>query len=193
MQPRACSGCGPSQWGRRLEGWPNTTARLAGWRRVTLPDGRTVHAAYPDGPHHWPWSWADLLLTVLNTPSWATVRQARNAWPVTLADPCLSLVQLFINVHFARIQNAPCNVASGYFFRFVIRTAADKKDACTNYTSSYYLTKELWDPWNVLKIVKRGSFLYVHQRWRDRENVKSVGKVRQTGLNKVRNVYVGTF
>jgi hypothetical protein len=23
------------QWGRRLEGWPNTAARLAGWRRVT--------------------------------------------------------------------------------------------------------------------------------------------------------------
>jgi hypothetical protein len=22
-------------WGRRLEGWPNTAARLAGWRRVT--------------------------------------------------------------------------------------------------------------------------------------------------------------
>ncbi len=25
----------PTQWGRRLEGWPNTAARLAGWRRVT--------------------------------------------------------------------------------------------------------------------------------------------------------------
>ncbi len=26
---------GPSQWDRRLEGWPNTAACLAGWRRVT--------------------------------------------------------------------------------------------------------------------------------------------------------------
>ncbi len=25
------------QWGRRQEGWPNTEARLAGWRRVTQP------------------------------------------------------------------------------------------------------------------------------------------------------------
>jgi hypothetical protein len=26
---------GTDQLGRRLEGWPNTAARLAGWRRVT--------------------------------------------------------------------------------------------------------------------------------------------------------------
>jgi hypothetical protein len=41
-------------------GWPNTAARLAGWRRMIqqgvicyVMDG---HAACPDGPHHLPWS-----------------------------------------------------------------------------------------------------------------------------------------
>ncbi len=39
-----------SQWGRRLEGWPNTAARLVGWRRVcddSVYDGRSVPYRLP--------------------------------------------------------------------------------------------------------------------------------------------------
>ena len=43
------------QWGRRLEGWPNTADRLAGWRSVTQPagcdfvrDGRSMPPALTD-------------------------------------------------------------------------------------------------------------------------------------------------
>jgi hypothetical protein len=71
---------------RRLEGWPNTAARLAGWRRVTqqgvilyVMDG--PHAACPDGPHHHlPRSGADVLLNVQKTPPWATSRKEGMAW-----------------------------------------------------------------------------------------------------------------
>ncbi len=52
----------PHQWGRRLEGWPNTAALLAGWRRVANKQSAilyawwtvhcpSVHTACPDGPH----------------------------------------------------------------------------------------------------------------------------------------------
>ncbi len=40
------------QWGRRLEGWPNTAARLAGWRRVTQ---KGVILYLVDGPNRLPW------------------------------------------------------------------------------------------------------------------------------------------
>jgi hypothetical protein len=54
---------GGSQWGRRLEGWPNTAARLVGWRRVTQ-QGVILYAM--DGPCPLPWRTtslgADLLL-----------------------------------------------------------------------------------------------------------------------------------
>jgi hypothetical protein len=77
--------------------WPNTAARLAGWRRlrrVTQQDvffftWLTVHAACPDGPNHFPWSGADLLLNVhKKTPSWATSRKEGMAWYSSI-DPCL--------------------------------------------------------------------------------------------------------
>ncbi len=47
------------QWARRLEGLPYTTARLAGWRRVTrqlwlVCDGRSVPPAV-SVPYRWPW------------------------------------------------------------------------------------------------------------------------------------------
>ncbi len=59
-----------NQWDRRLEGWPNTAARLAGW--VWFCTWWTIHAACPDGPPHLPRSGADLLLNVHKSPSWAT-------------------------------------------------------------------------------------------------------------------------
>jgi hypothetical protein len=82
-------------WGRILEGWPNTAARLAGWRRVT----REVCFLYVmDGPCHLPWrteplaprSGADLLLDVLKTPSRATWRKEGMAWYSSRPMPSLS-------------------------------------------------------------------------------------------------------
>jgi hypothetical protein len=68
-----------AQWGRRLEGWPNTAARLAGWRRVTRQGvifmWWTVYAACTDGPHPFLRSGVDLLLNVHKIPSWATSRK----------------------------------------------------------------------------------------------------------------------
>ncbi len=46
-------------WGRRLEGWPNTAARLAGWRRVTQ---QAVRFCVMDSPCHLPWRTAPLAL-----------------------------------------------------------------------------------------------------------------------------------
>ncbi len=42
-------------WGRRLEGWPNTAARLAGWRSVTQ---QGVISYVMDGPCRLSWSLA---------------------------------------------------------------------------------------------------------------------------------------
>jgi hypothetical protein len=65
------------QWGRRLESWPNTAARLAGRRRVTQPG---VILNVMDGPCRLPaltdhttcpGSGADLVRNVHKTPSWA--------------------------------------------------------------------------------------------------------------------------
>jgi hypothetical protein len=44
---------GSEQGGRSLEGWPNTAARLAGWRRVTQQD---VTLYVSDGPYCLPLS-----------------------------------------------------------------------------------------------------------------------------------------
>ncbi len=41
-----------AHWGRRLEGWPSTAARLAGWRRVTQQGGISY---VRDGPYRLPW------------------------------------------------------------------------------------------------------------------------------------------
>ncbi len=70
--------CHHSQWGRRLEGWPNTAARLVGWRRVcydSVCDGRFVtpvfSVLYPAAS----WWNCHLLLysrNAHNHPSWAT-------------------------------------------------------------------------------------------------------------------------
>ena len=81
---------GPHQWGRRLEGWFNTAARLAGWRSMTH---QGVILYVTDGPCRLPWwttqiaSGADLLLNVLKTPTWAQSRKEGMA--CTLVDPCL--------------------------------------------------------------------------------------------------------
>ncbi len=41
-----------AQWGQRLEGWPNTAARLPGWRRVTK---QAVILYVLDSPCRLPW------------------------------------------------------------------------------------------------------------------------------------------
>ncbi len=82
------------QWGRRLESWSITAARL----EESFPAGcdfvrdglSSVHAACPDGPHHLPRSGADLLLNRLNvhkTQTWATSRKEGMAWYSSI-DPC---------------------------------------------------------------------------------------------------------
>jgi hypothetical protein len=67
------------QWGRRLESWPNTAARLAvggEWpSNVLFCTWWMVHAACHDGPHHLPRSGADILLNLHKTPSWVTSRK----------------------------------------------------------------------------------------------------------------------
>jgi len=90
------------QRGRRLDGWPNTAAGKAGWRRVT--HGMCV---VKDGPYRLPFLYRILvaltgaaqlraegissccyIVNVPNHPSWATVCHAWKAWPGTL-DPRL--------------------------------------------------------------------------------------------------------
>ncbi len=95
------------QWGRRLERWPNTEARLAGWRRVTKPRGVCV---VMDGPCRLPFSsaWPGLellscellanpaavsdvlVLIVHKILSWALSRKAGIKTLVTV-DPAVSL------------------------------------------------------------------------------------------------------
>ncbi len=52
-----------TKWGRRLERWPNTEARLVGWRRVTKPGEIFVVMDGPCrllcGPYRLPWSGSD--------------------------------------------------------------------------------------------------------------------------------------
>jgi hypothetical protein len=91
-----------NQWGRRLEGWPNTAARLAGWRTVTRQvwfctwwTGRTA-CLFRNVPVSLPGA-AQLLaeetssccyiINVQNNPSWAPSR--KEAWPGTLVVRCL--------------------------------------------------------------------------------------------------------
>ncbi len=93
---------GTYQWGRMLEGWSSTAARLAGWRRVTrqvwfctwwtgcttclfrtLPVALTGAAQLrADGIYS-----CCYIINVHKHPSWATWRS--KAWPGTLVDQCL--------------------------------------------------------------------------------------------------------
>jgi hypothetical protein len=83
---------GSTQWGQRLEGWPNTASRLACWRRVTrvwFCMWWPVHAACHDVPHHLFRCWADLLLNVHKTPSWVTSHMEGMAWYSSWPMPSL--------------------------------------------------------------------------------------------------------
>ncbi len=79
-------------WGWRLEGWTNTAARLAGWRRVTQ---QGVILYMIEGPCHQPWRTTPLVVPVLGwsitkctgKPSWATSR--KEGVTDTLVDPCI--------------------------------------------------------------------------------------------------------
>ncbi len=95
----------PTQWGRKLEGWPNTAAGLTGWRRVTrqgcdfVCDGRAVPPAflYRTGcPNRsCPQLRADrisscyYIINVHNHPSWATSRKEGMAWYSSRPMPSL--------------------------------------------------------------------------------------------------------
>jgi|694.fasta_scaffold129625_3 hypothetical protein len=94
---------GCNQWGRKLEGWLNTAARLADWRRVyqqvrfcTRWTGRTacLFLTVPVSPTGAAQLRADGIssccdtVNVHNHPSRATWRQARKAWSSTLVAPC---------------------------------------------------------------------------------------------------------
>ncbi len=81
---------GYGRWGRRLESWPNTAARLAGWKWVTQqavifyvkdrscrPPWRTTLLAPV-------WGWSTVLQNVNKTPSWATSRKAGRSSNSTL-------------------------------------------------------------------------------------------------------------
>jgi hypothetical protein len=80
------------QWGRRLEGWSNTAARLAGWRRVPQ---RGVSLYVMDGP----------LLNVHKTPSWATSFKEGIAWHSSIY-PCLLSACLHV----------PCTIFGTWFY-----------------------------------------------------------------------------
>jgi hypothetical protein len=83
---------GFNQRGRRLEGWSNTAARLAGWRRA-ISQGVILYVM--DGPCRLPWrttplapvwSWS---VTKCTQNTVMELRHARKAWPGTLVDPCV--------------------------------------------------------------------------------------------------------
>ncbi len=68
------------QWGRRLEGWPFTENRQAGWRRVNQQHGEILFVM--DGLCRLFWrttplalAWGWLFLNVHKTPPWATSRK----------------------------------------------------------------------------------------------------------------------
>ncbi len=94
-----------TQWGRRLESWPNTTARLASWRRVTrqvrfckwwtgrtaclfrtVPVALTKAAQLRDDEI----SSCYFLVNVHNHPSWATSSKEGMAWYSSRPMPYLS-------------------------------------------------------------------------------------------------------
>jgi hypothetical protein len=94
-----------AQWGRRLEGWSNTAARLAGWKRVTRPGVilwfcmrrmdrtaflfRTVLVAVTGAAQ----LRADgifsccFIVNVHSHPSWATSRKEGMAWYSSIPMP----------------------------------------------------------------------------------------------------------
>ncbi len=94
------------QWGRRLEGWPNTAVRLAGWRRVALQVwccmwwmGRTacLFHAVPvalTGAAQLLTDWNSsccYIVNVHNHPSWATSRKEGMDWHSSRPMPSLWL------------------------------------------------------------------------------------------------------
>ncbi len=86
---------GQNQWGRRLEGWPNTAAHLAGWRRVTWQVGfctwttghtlclsRTVQVALTGADQLQGYDGISSCCSIENVhhPSWAASRKVVMAW-----------------------------------------------------------------------------------------------------------------
>jgi hypothetical protein len=73
------------QWGRRLERWPNSEARLVGWKRVTYLTGAAQLQA-DEISNCW------YIINVHNHPSWATSLKKGMAWySSTYSRPMLSL------------------------------------------------------------------------------------------------------
>jgi hypothetical protein len=106
-------GGGSDQWGRKLEGWFNTAARLAGWRRVTRQvwsclwwAGRTVclfrtvlvaltWAAQlrADGIYS-----CCYVVNVHNHPSWAMSHKEGMAWYSSRSMPSLWEYHLCVGI-----------------------------------------------------------------------------------------------
>jgi hypothetical protein len=84
---------GLDQRGRRLESWPNTAARLAGWRRVTQQGvilSLMVYVACPEGRHHLQYPpCLGLIFYWMFTEHRQELRHPKKAWPGTLVDPYL--------------------------------------------------------------------------------------------------------
>jgi hypothetical protein len=79
-------------WGRRLEGLPNTAARLASWRRVTQ---QGVILLVMAGPCHLPWRttplvsvWGWSITKCTQNIVLSYVTHGRKACAGTLVDPC---------------------------------------------------------------------------------------------------------
>ncbi len=87
-----------NQWGRRLEGEPNTAARLAGWRWPSRCDFVCDERAIPPAffvLYRLPWQELPScepiccnIINVHNHPSWATSRKEGMAWYSSI-DPCI--------------------------------------------------------------------------------------------------------
>jgi hypothetical protein len=82
------------QWGRRLEGWSNTAARLAGWRSRCdfVRDGRAVPTAI-SVPYRLPrqeqpscllMEFTDAVILQVYTAVRPVLRHTRKAWPGTI-------------------------------------------------------------------------------------------------------------
>ncbi len=69
LTPYLTYGC---WWGRGLEGWPNTAARLAGWRIVALTGAAQLRA---DGISSW-----CFIINLQSHPPWATSRKEGKVW-----------------------------------------------------------------------------------------------------------------
>ncbi len=83
-----------NQWGRRLEGWSNTAACLAGGRRVTQQGGdfvRDRRSMPPALKDHTTCPGLELIYYWMYTKHRHELRHARKAWSGTLVGPMPSL------------------------------------------------------------------------------------------------------